>query len=248
MPAPAGSTVPAILSRAADSLEARLLGIVVSPRATLETVVARPQWAVVLVLTFIVTTVSSALLLETDVGQLALVDQWERTALAFGYDIDDAAYAAMVEASRNGTAYAVVSSFMSGPLLACAMAALLFCVFTVARHGTATYRQVFAVVVHAGVILALRQVIAAPVSYARETLASPAAMTMFFTMLNEGSPVARFVAMIDLFMIWWILVVALGVSVLYRRSARTVPIVFIGAYIALAFVLAIVMAVTGGTA
>ena len=92
----------------------------------------------------------------------------------------------------------------------------------------------------------MRQAIAAPVSYARETLASPAALTMFFTMLDEGSPLARFFAVIDLFMIWWILVLAIGMSVLYRRSARTLAIVFIGAYIALAFVLAIVMAVTGG--
>ena len=103
-------------------------------------------------------------------------------------------------------------------------------------------------VAHAGVILAVRQAIAAPVNYARETLASPTTATLFFTMLDEASPVARFFGVIDLFVLWWIGVIAVGMSVLLRRPARPLAIVFVGAYITLALMLAIVMAVTGGTA
>lgn len=245
---PAESTSPAIPARDADALSARALGVLHSPRATLEAVAAAPRWAGVLALTFIVSALSGAALLETEVGQLALVDQWERTAIAFGQNVDDAQYAAMVDASGNGTAYAVISSFLSGPFLACVLAALLFAGFRVTGGGDATYRQVLAVVAHAGVILALRQVIAAPVNYARETLASPTTTTVFFTMLDEASPVARFLGIIDLFVLWWVGVLAVGMSVLYRRPARTLAVIFIGAYITLALILAIVMAVTGGTA
>ena len=199
-------------------------------------------------LTFVVSLISSAALLATDVGQLALVDQWERTAVAFGQPVDDAQYAALLEASETGSlAYAVMRSLLSGPVLAVALAALLYGVFGKGTSGV-TYRQVLAVVVYAGVILAARQVIAAPVNYARETLASPTTATLFFTMLDEASPVARFAGVIDLFVVWWIGVVAVGISVLTHRPARRLAITFVGAYIALALVLAIVMAVTGGTA
>jgi len=225
-----------------------MLGIIHSPRITLTAVAADPRWGPVMALTFVVSLVSSAALLATDVGQLALVDQWERAAIAFGQPVDDAQYAAMLDASERGsTVYAAASSLLSGPVLAVGLAALLYVVFARGAAGV-TYRQVLAVVVYAGVILAARQVIAAPVNYARETLASPTTATVLFTMLDEASPLARFFGVIDLFVLWWIGVLAVGMSVLTRRPARPLAITFVGAYITLALVLAIVMAVTGGTA
>lgn len=229
-------------------LFARVLGIIHAPRATLEAVARRPLWAGVLVFTFAVTTGCTAMLLETEVGRLALVDQWERAAAAFGQNVDEIQYAAMAEASENGAAYAVVSSLVSGPLLAVGLSIVFFGVFHRARGVSATYRQVLALVAHASVILALRQVIAAPVTYARETLASPMTMSVFFTMLDETSLAARFFGIIDLFVIWWITVLAIGMSVLYRRPARRLALVFAAVYVTLAVALAIVMAVMGGTA
>ena len=207
-----------------------------------------PRWGGVLAITFLVTVLSNAALFETEVGRLALADQWERTAIALGQNVDDEAYAAMVAASRNGIVYAAVTALASGPLMVFGMSALLVAVFNGALGGRATYGQLLAVTAHAGVILAARQVIAAPVSYARETMASPTTLNVFFSMLDEASPMTRFFGIIDLFVIWWIVVLAVGMSVLYRRPARTLAVAFIGAYIALALILAIVMAVIGGTA
>ncbi len=245
---PAESAAPALPHGDSDALPARVMGVLRSPRATFEAVAADPRWKGILALTFVVSAVSSAILLGTEVGQFALLDQWERTAIAFGQTINDAQYAAMVEASRDrGMAYAVASSVVSGPVLALVLAALLFVVFRRSSAGV-SYQQVLAVVAHAGVILAVRQVIAAPVSYARETLASPTTASLFVTMLDEASPVARFFGIIDLFVLWWIGTLAIGMSVLFRRPARPLAIIFVGAYITLALMLAIVMAVTGGTA
>lgn len=230
-----------------DSLPGRVLGILRSPRATLAAVVQAPRWVGVLVLTFLVSTLSSAALLQTDVGRLALVDQWERTAAAFGQNVDDEQYTALEEASANGPAYAVVSSLVSGPVMTFAVAALLLAAFNRVLGGTATYAQVLAVVAHAGVVLALRQVIAAPVNYARETLASPMTMTMFFSMFDEASPIARFFGVIDLFVVWWLAVIAIGMSVLYARSARRMFLGLVSAYLVLALLLVIAMALSGGT-
>jgi hypothetical protein len=93
----------------------------------------------------------------------------------------------------------------------------------------------------------LRQVVATPVIYARETLASPVTMSLFFAVLDEASPLARFFAVMDLFVIWWVVVLAIGMSVVYGRSARRLAAVFAGVYVLLGALLAIVMALTGGT-
>ncbi len=243
----AGSANPALLDHHFDSLPARVLGVLRSPRATLTAVANAPRWAGVLVLTFLISTLSSAALLQTDIGRVALVDQWERTASAFGQNVDDRQYAALEDASANGPAYAAISSFASGPLLTFGLAGLLFVVFNRGVGRRATYPQLLAITAHAGVILALRQLIAAPVNYTRETLASPMTMTIFFSMLDEASPLARFFGVIDLFVVWWLAVLAIGLSVLYGRPARRVLLGLVGAYVVLALLLVIAMAITGGT-
>jgi hypothetical protein len=227
---------------------ARIAGVLRAPRPTFAAIAAAPAWAGVLALTFVVTFACSALLLETEVGRLALVDQWERTAIAFGQPVDDAQYRSFEEASENGTLYAALTALGSGPVLVLGISVLLFAVFNGLLRGQARFRQVLAIVAHAGVILALRQVIAAPLNYSRETLASPATVTVFFATLDEASPLARFFGVIDLFVIWWAVALALGMAVLYRRPAQRLVMAFIGAYVGLAALLAAVMALTGGTA
>ena len=230
-----------------DSLPARMAGVIRRPRATFEALKIAPRVAAVLAVTFAVTAVLSAALLQTRVGQLALLDQWERTAVAFGQDVSDEQYADLRAASGHGALYGIVSALAGGPVLTAAIAALLFLAFRGARPAV-TYRQVLSVAAHAGVILMLRQIVATPVVYARETLASPAPLSLFFTVLNETSPAARFLSVVDLFVVWWIIVIAIGMSVLYGRPARRIALLFVGAYVVLAAVVTIAMALTGGAA
>jgi hypothetical protein len=233
---------------ALDPLPARMAGVLRRPRATFQALKAAPRWADVLLATFLTTAAISAALLETRVGQLALLDQWERTAVAFGQDVSDERYAAMRTASENGALYAVVSSLAGGPVMTFAIAVLLFGGFRLSGARGVSYRQVLSVAAHAGVILMLRQIIAAPIVYARETLASPVTLNLFFTVLDEASPMARFLAAVDLFVIWWIIVIAIGMSVLYGRSARRLAVMFVTLYTLLALILAAAMALAGGAA
>ena len=246
--ASAGAAISVVPRPHADALATRVVGVIRAPRATLEAVAATPRYAGVLAFTFLVSASCGALLLQTEVGQLALVDQWERTAAAFGRPVNDAQFAALAGASQYGAVYAIVGALVSGPLVAVGLAALVMGALRAAPGPAPGYRQVLAVVAHAGVILALRQAVAAPVSYARETLGSPASLTLFVPMLDEGSMAARLFGIVDLFVIWWLIVVATGLSILYRRPALRLAFVLVGAYLALALVLAIVMAVAGGLA
>ena len=97
-------------------------------------------------------------------------------------------------------------------------------------------------------VLALRQIVETPIMYLRETLASPITLGLIASPINEASPIARFLGIVDLFVLWWIVVLAIGVAVLHQRSARRLVLVFLGAYLAIAVILAAVMVATGGTA
>lgn len=230
------------------SLPARMAGVLRSPRRLFTAVTDRPSWAAVLITTWIVTTACGVAFMTTARGQQALVDEWERTAIAFGQPVSDARYARFQETSaQSGPGYAALAALVGGPVLALGLSAAILAVFNGLRSGRASYGQVLAIVAHAGVILALRRVLVTPLNYLRETTASPVTLGLLFPMLDEASPPARFLGAIDLFVLWWVVVIAIGVSVLYRRSARSTTVAFVGAYVGFALILAIVMAVSGGT-
>jgi hypothetical protein len=201
---------------------------------------------VLLALLFVVPFAASSALFSTAVGRQALVDQWENTAIAFGQPVDDARYAEWQQLSSSGVAYAAASALIGGPVAAAALALLLHGWFTGVRRRPASYRQALAVVAAAGVILMVRQLIAAPLGYVRETTASAVTLGRLVAAVDQTSPIARFFSLIDLFVVWWVIVLAIGVGVLYRLRARDVALSFAGVYVVLAAALAGVMAALGG--
>src|SRR5215208_1881773 len=227
------------------SLLARITGVVFRPRSTFAAVVMRPRAVGLLIILTAVSCAVTGGFLATDVGQVALVDQWERTALAFGPPVDDARYAEMQNLSRYGVPYAAAIAAVRIPVGATAIASLLYGIFA-ARGRRATFNQALAVTAHAGVILALRDVVAAPLNYVRESLASPATLNQLVGIFDETSPLARFFALIDVFMLWWIVVLSIGVAVLYKTRIRLAVATCIGVYIGIAVLLAGTMAVLGG--
>ena len=92
------------------SLLTRITGVVIRPRSTFAAVLMRPRSAGLLTILTVASFVASAGFLATDVGQIALVDQWERTALAFGQPVDDARYAEMQKLSRYAVPYAAATA------------------------------------------------------------------------------------------------------------------------------------------
>ena len=191
---------------------------------------------------------ATAGLLATDVGQVALVDQWERTALAFGQPVDDARYSEMQNLSRYWMPYAAAMSVLRIPVAATAIAGVLYGVLAARGRGRrVAFNQLLAVAAHAAVILAVRDVVAAPLNYMRESLASPITLTGLFGVLDEASPLARFFALIDVFMVWWIVVLAIGVAFLTRTRVRLAATTLIGAYMGIAVLLAGTMALLGGS-
>lgn len=224
------------------SLGARVVGIIRRPRLTLQEVVSHPQWASLLVVLTLVTATAGAWVSSTDIGQLALVDQWERTALAFGRPLDDTSYVSLQAWSRQGAAVSAVNAVAAGPGLALIVAVAVF-VWVRRRVPHVTFQQVLAVVVHAGVILAIGRLVAAPLVYIRETTASATTVGAWFATLDEASPAARFLGSIDLFTVWWAVVLGLGLSALSGQRGRTSVAWAVSIYVGLALVAAAVMSV-----
>jgi hypothetical protein len=228
-------------------LPSRVLGVIFSPADTFRSVAARPRWLGVMAL---VIGVSGALwfwFAGTDVGQQAMLDQQIQRTQSMGGTVTDEQYAAFQRMMPMMKYFVVGSQVVAGPVITLILAGILYAVFTAGLGGAARFKQVFAVLAHSGVITVLQTLFTIPINYARESMASATNLAVLLPMLDEGSFLARLLGVIDLFIVWWLLVLAIGIGVLYRR--RTAPIFssFVGIYAVIAVVVAIVMSMAGGS-
>jgi hypothetical protein len=231
-------------------LAARVAGLVRVPRVTVAELTAstRPPWLDVLTLSTLVSALALAAFLATPVGQTALVDQWERTATAFGQPVDDAAYTRLQDLSAHWLLYSLGVALLTGPLLTAVIAGVLLGVVHVVGERKVAAATVLSIAAHANVIVALRQVVATPLNYLSESLASPTTFGRLLVGFDETSPLARFLGVLDVFVVWYAVVLAVGVAVLARRRVPPLALTFTGVYVFIALLLALAMAASGGTA
>lgn len=227
-------------------LIARFFGIITSPKATFQSVVAHPKWLGMFVLTAVIIAAGAAIPMATEAGQQAALEQQVRQMESFGVQVGEEQYARMQQTIKyapytTAGAVLVATPFMS--LIACG---ILFAVFNAALGGEATFKQLFAVSTHAGVISALTQLFTAPLNLARGAVGSATNLGVLLPMLDEGSFLGRLFGMIDLFIVWWLLVLAIGLGVLYRRRTQPIAIGLFCVYAVIAVVVATIMSRLGG--
>jgi hypothetical protein len=66
-------------------------------------------------------------------------------------------------------------------------------------------------------------------------------------MLEEGSFLARLAGFVDLFAIWWLVVLSIGLAVAYRKRTQSVAITIFSIYAVIALAVAGVMSMMGGS-
>jgi hypothetical protein len=108
-----------------------------------------------------------------------------------------------------------------------------------------TFVTALAVAVHATVVLALQQVIATPVHYVYESLTSPTNLAGVVRVFDEGSLPARLFGTIDVFGLWWMWLLAVGVGAATARPARRYVWKLLAVYLGIAAVVAAVFALLG---
>jgi hypothetical protein len=229
------------------SLVSRFFGIITSPKATFQAVVANPSWLGMLAIVTIVVAVFVALPLTTEAGQQAQLDNQVRTIEGFGQQVDERAYAAMQRSMRFAPYQTFFAVLIAGPVMSVVIAGILFGVFTVLAGGQATFKQLFSVYVHSTVITALGQLFTGPLNYFRGAMSGATNLAVLLPMIDEGSYLGRLLGMIDLFWIWWLIVLAIGLGVLYRRRTQSIAVGLFGVYAVGILVLAGVMSFFGRT-
>lgn len=229
------------------SLSSRVVGVFFSPRATYAAVAAHPRALGALVVVTAIAVVVNVAFASTEVGREALLDVSVRWMESWGMTISDEMYRTMETGIASGAVRnAVISQTLFYPIVSAVVAGLLLGVFTAIMGGQATFRHVFAVVAHSALIISLSQVFVTPLNYARGTISAAANLGVFLPFLDETSFLARLLGSIDLFLVWWLVNLAIGLGVLYKRRTQPVAIGLLALYVGIAVVVAAVRTAISG--
>jgi hypothetical protein len=221
----------------------RVTGVLLHPRATMAEVVRHPAFITTWVVVLLVAAVCAGLLLSTPIGQQLLVDERVRVTEAMGGRVDDASYARL----QNDPPVSIYLT-SGGRLLLTPPVTVAVAVGVMAlarRHARVTFVTALAITVHATVVLGLQQVIATPLHYAYESLTNPTNLAGLLGVFDEGSWPARLLGAIDVFGLWWLWLLALGLGAATGRPARRYVLTLLAVYMGGAAIVAAVFVVLG---
>ena len=243
---PANLAGPGSAAAVSKSLPERIVGVIFSPRATYAAVAAQPRWLGVLLFIMLVGSGGLYIFLSTDVGKNAMIDQQIETMRSFGVQMNDQAISRMEAGADRGKYFGPIFQAITLPLMALLVAGLAFAVFNAVMGGDGTFKQVYAVVVHSGLILTVSQLFGLPLAYARERMTSATNLAVFAPFLDESSFASRVLGSVDLFLIWWAISLAIGLGVLYRRRTGPIATTLIVIYVAIGVVIAAIKTAVSG--
>jgi hypothetical protein len=206
---------------ATSGLFARVIGVILSPTATFRAVVADPRPAGVLFLACLALAIATAVPFMTESGQRAMAEmQVENMERFTGQPVTPEARAQMQQNMRIGGVFGAVGVFVFVPVITLLMTGLFWALFNILFGGSATFKQVLAVMTHSQVIGALGALIGLPLMLMSGTFsqAGPFNLGALAFGLAPDHPLALLLSNLTIFSVWQSVVTGLGLAVLYGRK------------------------------
>ena len=219
----------------------RMIGMYLSPQETFHAVAARPRWLGVMVITLAISAASQYVVFSSPDLQDAVIDQQIRAMDSAGGASDQQIATVERFVGLMPQIYTGVT-LVFGPVIVAAIAGILVGIFTTLMGGQGTFKQMYAVLAHAGVISMLAAVLSAVLmaSGVPPTGVRPpgANLGVFVPMFEETSFITVFLQSIDLILVWWLVVLAIGIGVVYKRRTGGIATSLLGVYLVIPLLIA----------
>jgi hypothetical protein len=214
----------------------RFMGVFTSPLATLQEIAARPDWMVPLIILAVSALIFTYLMLPAIQSDAAkniekMVDAGKLTA-----EQGERAQAASQGFTKM---FAPLMGALGEAAVGLIAAAILLFVGNIVMSGRAVYQQMFSVFLWTGMVNLIGGVLRIPLALKQNTMMvffSPAA---FMNPEAQETALFRAASFLDIFVVWRMILVAIGFSAIYKFSIGKSLGVILGL-----FVLLIVVSVT----
>jgi len=200
-------------------LLARIINVFVSPASTFRAVREKPKWAVPLVITLLimlgVMIVLTPIVMEE--GRDAMEEKMAEQGLS-DEQIDNA-----VQTAQKVQKFAVGPSTVVMTLVVTfIVAAVWLFLSNTILGGNANYKQMLGVVVYSGFIGLLGFLIKLPIMWSQRTMNVHFSLATFMSDASKDSFLYKLLANVELFNIWTIAVVSIGIAVVADLKSKSV--------------------------
>jgi hypothetical protein len=219
--------------------------MIASPRATFEHVVAEPRWIGILAVSVVIVAVTSAALVSSEFAQRELFEQQRTSMEAFGMTVTAEMEDQLAQQLEIAPYMTLGSTLVGIPIVCLILAGILHGVGSGFLGAQAGFSQMLAVVAHAGAIFVAQQFFVIPLNFARGSIRPPTTLAAFAPMLDDDSFAYKLLSGVDLFYVWWLLVLSIGLAVLWRRETRPIAATLTVVYAGIALVFAVVRTTFG---
>jgi len=220
-------------------LLSRIIGVITSPRATFQNIVAAPRPFAVMFIVATVIGLASIAPQFTEKGRAATIETQISAMERFGATVTPEIRERLEERSKNVPLrfLGLVGTYIFLPVMALVFAAIYWVAFNVVLGGTAAYKQVLAIITHSQVVGAIGILAGLPIimSTGKMTMAGPFNLGALAPMLEEGSKIATWLGSISIFTLWALVLTSIGLAVLYKRNSRNIAITLIAIYLLIMF-------------
>jgi hypothetical protein len=231
---------------APQNVVARFIGILTSPRSVFTGVAAVPKVFGIFAITTVLVAFFTALPLTTEDGRQAAIDQQISSMQSFGVQVTPELESRLEQGAGRMPYTTAIGVLVISPIMLLIVSGIFFAVFNAALGGEASFKQVTAIVAHAGVISGVSAVFAGIINYFRGGMGSVTTIASLLPMIPEQSFVGHLMGAIDIFLLWYVLVLAMGLAVLYRRRTQPIAISLFAVYAVIAIGIAVFKSRAGG--
>jgi hypothetical protein len=205
----------------------RILGVIIAPGETLASIARQPDWVVIALVTVVVGVAAAAVMVPHIDFESTYREAFEKQNMPSD---------AMAKALRLSVAFAKTLTYSSGLLTIVWWAILAGILYLGVRMigGEGTYLQAWSVTLYAAVPLLVKSLVTAGVALARHSVTAPELPALVRSnpafLVDPKSQMVLFSALssLDVFTIWWIVLLIIGFAALSRMSkAATAALVII---------------------
>lgn len=202
----------AVLPKSKSVFE-RIIGVFVSPEPTMQDIAARPSWLLPLLVVAIIAAVGSVFLKDAIVQQQ--IEGMQKRNMS-----EEQIQQALPMMEKMMTYTVPIFAVIMIPIWYLLIAGIGLFVGNVILGGEAKFSTLFSVTCWSGIITVLSSLVNIPVMASRQTMESATSVGAFFAAAENKTFFHHLLGQIDLFTLWWVIVLGFGIAAVYKFSTK----------------------------
>ena len=193
----------------------RVIGVFNAPKQTFEDISARPDWVFPLILMIVVTIIMTQLMVPAIIEDYKSSERFEKfmTSDQLTPEQAESAQGMYISTMKKFTA---VSAGVTTAISSILAAAILLFIGNIILGGNAKFRQIFAIYCWGGLVGLLGLILRTPLALGKMSTKVYFSPAVLFPLEAEETVLFKIAAALDVFIIWRVILLAIGFTAVYK--------------------------------